>query len=107
MSKNKKAYALLEFLMTYGWAILVILIAISALFYISTLNVPDHQVDIDCLDRCLNKQPGRENVTGLLEELRANNQTIYMDEDGYLYYELEPDGSDDYKKLGLVEVSIK
>ncbi|HLD02789.1 MAG TPA: hypothetical protein VJC07_03770 [Candidatus Nanoarchaeia archaeon] len=35
---NKKAQAALEFLMTYGWAILVVLIAIGALAYFGVLN---------------------------------------------------------------------
>ena len=38
MNKNKKAQAAMEFLMTYGWAILVVLIAISALAYFGVLN---------------------------------------------------------------------
>ena len=35
---KKKAQAALEFLMTYGWAILVVLIAIGALAYFGVLN---------------------------------------------------------------------
>ncbi|HLD15778.1 MAG TPA: hypothetical protein VJB94_04350 [Candidatus Nanoarchaeia archaeon] len=35
---NKKGQAALEFLMTYGWAILVVLIAIGALAYFGVLN---------------------------------------------------------------------
>ena len=35
---RKKAQAAMEFLMTYGWAILVVLIAISALTYFGVLN---------------------------------------------------------------------
>ena len=34
----KKAQAAMEFLMTYGWAILVVLIAIAALAYFGVLN---------------------------------------------------------------------
>lgn len=36
--KNKKGQAAMEFLMTYGWAILVVLIAIGALAYFGVLN---------------------------------------------------------------------
>ena len=35
---NKKAQAAMEFLMTYGWAILVVLAAIAALAYFGVLN---------------------------------------------------------------------
>lgn len=38
MGSNKKAQAALEFLMTYGWAILVVLIVIAALGYFNVLN---------------------------------------------------------------------
>lgn len=36
--KNKKAQAAMEFLMTYGWAILVVLAAIAALAYFGVLS---------------------------------------------------------------------
>ncbi len=43
---NKKSQAAMEFLMTYGWAILVVLAAIGALAYFGVLNysrfVPEH-----------------------------------------------------------------
>jgi hypothetical protein len=38
MSMNKKGQSALEFLMTYGWAILVVLAAIGALAYFGVLN---------------------------------------------------------------------
>ena len=34
---NKKSQAALEFIMTYGWAILVVLVAIGALAYFGIL----------------------------------------------------------------------
>jgi hypothetical protein len=40
MKNNRKAQAALEFLMTYGWAFMVILIMIAALAYFGVLN-PD------------------------------------------------------------------
>jgi hypothetical protein len=54
---NKKAQAALEFIMTYGWAILVVLVAIGALAYFGVLS-PDRflpskctlQPGIACLD---------------------------------------------------------
>ena len=38
MFKSRKAQAAMEFLMTYGWAILVVLAAIAALAYFGVLN---------------------------------------------------------------------
>ena len=38
MSINKRGQAALEFLMTYGWAILVVLVVIGALAYFGVLN---------------------------------------------------------------------
>ena len=38
MIMNKKSQAALEFIMTYGWAILVVLVAIGALAYFGVLN---------------------------------------------------------------------
>lgn len=38
MMKNKKAQAAMEFLMTYGWAVLVVLLAIGALAYFGVLS---------------------------------------------------------------------
>jgi uncharacterized protein (UPF0333 family) len=44
-SRSRKAQAAMEFLMTYGWAILVVLVAIGALAYFGVLSpskfVPD------------------------------------------------------------------
>ncbi len=38
MVMKKKAQAAMEFLMTYGWAILVVLVVIGALAYFGVLN---------------------------------------------------------------------
>ena len=54
----KKAQAAMEFLMTYGWAILVVLVAIGALAYFGVLS-PDRFLPercsgpsgLDCLDK--------------------------------------------------------
>ncbi len=45
---NKKAQAALEFLTTYGWAILVVMVAISALAYFGVLN-PSKSLPGRCL----------------------------------------------------------
>ena len=54
---HKKSQAALEFIMTYGWAILVVLVAVGALAYFGVLN-PDRflpskctmQAGLACLD---------------------------------------------------------
>ena len=44
---NKKAQAALEFIMTYGWAILVVLVAVGALAYFGVLS-PDRFLPNKC-----------------------------------------------------------
>jgi len=44
----KKAQAAMEFLMTYGWAILVVLVAIGALAYFGVLS-PDKMLPEKCI----------------------------------------------------------
>lgn len=48
METRKRAQAAMEFLMTYGWAILVVLIAIGALAYFGVLN-PDKFLPEKCV----------------------------------------------------------
>ena len=45
--KSRKSQAALEFLMTYGWAILVVLVAVGALAYFGVLN-PDRFLPSRC-----------------------------------------------------------
>ena len=47
MFRTKKAQAAMEFLMTYGWAILVVLAAIAALAYFGVLS-PDRFLPEQC-----------------------------------------------------------
>lgn len=52
---NKKAQSAMEYLMTYGWAILVVLIALGALFYLGvfspkTANTCSASTPITCTD---------------------------------------------------------
>lgn len=47
MVNNRKSQAALEFLMTYGWAILVVLVAIGALAYFGVLS-PDAFLPSKC-----------------------------------------------------------
>ena len=47
MINNQKSQAALEFLMTYGWAILVVLVAVGALAYFGVLS-PDRFLPAKC-----------------------------------------------------------
>jgi len=47
MINNNKSQAALEFLMTYGWAILVVLVAVGALAYFGVLS-PDKFLPAKC-----------------------------------------------------------
>ena len=47
INKTRKSQAALEFLMTYGWAILVVLVAVGALAYFGVLN-PDKFLPAKC-----------------------------------------------------------
>lgn len=47
MNNNRKSQAALEFLMTYGWAILVVLVAVGALAYFGVLS-PDKFLPAKC-----------------------------------------------------------
>lgn len=80
---DKRAQAALEFLTTYGWAFLVILIMISALAYFGILNpsrlLPDRctfGTEFDCQDYLISKTNNE-----LLLRLRNNvGQTISVTE---------------------------
>ena len=64
----KKAQSAMEYLMTYGWAILIILIAIAALFYLgvfspSTPNNCRIQAPFNCIDIKSEVLPGGGDAT--------------------------------------------
>jgi len=76
---KKKAQAAMEFLMTYGWAILVVLVAIGALAYFGVLS-PDRflperctgPAGLDCLDKAAITAGAGQ--TGSIEFVLKNNQ---------------------------------
>ena len=82
MINNRKSQAALEFLMTYGWAILVVLVAVGALAYFGVLN-PDKflpsvctlQSGITCVDRKVEAAAGAGGV-GLVT-VRLTNSLGY------------------------------
>ncbi|MGM5485037.1 MAG: hypothetical protein ACQEP1_04160 [Nanobdellota archaeon] len=86
MNSNKRGQAALEFLMTYGWAILVVLVIIGALAYFGVLSpgklVPERcQIEsgINCQDWQLDA--GDESVSLVIQnskgrEIVINNLTL-------------------------------
>ena len=88
----KKAQAAFEFLMTYGWALLVTLVAISALIYFGVLNpsgfLPDSCImfaGFSCTDFFASSSANQLKVTfqnGLGYKMRftgiPTNISIYM-----------------------------
>ena len=54
--RGKKAQAAMEFLMTYGWAILVVLVTIGALAYFGVLKIPSNTNEaVSMLERCVER----------------------------------------------------
>jgi len=93
---KKKAQAAMEFLMTYGWAILVVLVAIGALAYFGVLSpdkfLPERctgPAGMDCVDKAFVSSSGG-NLTFALK----NNQGFRINISG------TPSGSDDCTALG-------
>ena len=77
---RKKGQAAMEFLMTYGWAILVVLVAIGALAYFGVLS-PDRflperctgPAGLDCVDKASVVATGGANAN-FVEFVAKNNQ---------------------------------
>lgn len=68
--KEDKAQAAMEFLLTYGWAILIVLVVIAALAYFGVLNpaklLPGRcmfQVGVDCEDYVASSNPFISGIT--------------------------------------------
>jgi len=66
---NKRGQAAMEFLMTYGWAILVVLVVIGALAYFGILNpstlLPERcefQIGLNCKDHRVNQSEIRFSI---------------------------------------------
>jgi len=86
---NKRGQAAMEFLMTYGWAILVVLVAIGALAYFGVLSpdkfLPERctgPAGLDCIDKAsITASTGPAN-SGNIQFVIKNNQgyDIQMEE---------------------------
>lgn len=71
--KNKKSQAAMEFFMTYGWAILAILIAVFAIIYFWVL--PDIKEENKFGEVCILKYPNK--CVLLCFDNQGNNRTIF------------------------------
>ena len=76
---NRKSQAVLEFIMTYGWAILVVLVAISALAYFGVLS-PDRFLPSKCVLQsgiaCLDHKATFTGLTVIAENSLGYDVTI-------------------------------
>ncbi|MEK6837555.1 MAG: hypothetical protein AABX69_02800 [Nanoarchaeota archaeon] len=87
--RSKKAQAAMEFLMTYGWAILVVLVVIGALAYFGVLNPQQFlptkcqlPVGLTCSDYALSSSSGKTQIVitnGLGTDVRINQMVIGSD----------------------------
>jgi len=82
---KKKAQGALEFLMTYGWAFLVILIMIGALAYFGILNpskfLPDRcqfGSQVSCRQFVINSDDGTTGPTMALEVTNNFGRSVYV-----------------------------
>jgi hypothetical protein len=86
MKYNKKAQAALEFLTTYGWAFLVILVMIGALAYFGILNpktlLPNRCTigpEFSCIDHVINYGTGADDVSVRLLLKSSNTGSVSID----------------------------
>lgn len=92
--KNKKSQAVMEFLMTYGWAVLVILVAIGALTYFGVLSperiLPQYNQNFHtCESTCQEIYEDNYDTIFLDENKHWNRFCKYegADDEGYWIYE--------------------
>ncbi|MBR9692199.1 hypothetical protein GOV06_05440 [Candidatus Woesearchaeota archaeon] len=76
---NKKAQAAMEFLMTYGWALLVVLAAIGALAYFGVLS-PERFLPEKCVlvpgVACLDFKVTTTNITLIISNSLGRDMTV-------------------------------
>ena len=77
----KKGQTALDFLMTYGWAILVVLIAIGLLWY----SISPQDYNQTCLDNFANNYC-RENNSSYLNMNLYGNPSFYCDDPNSDFY---------------------
>jgi len=82
---EKKSQAATEFLLTYGWAFLVVFVAIGALVYFNVINPNIFSTGHNEIDYCINNHnasivdfesnKGEDKDFFCIKEIIANNQT--------------------------------
>jgi len=85
---NKKAQAAMEFLMTYGWAILIVIVAIAALFFLGVfsgsapntcqMDAPFNCIDSNSVDTVIDLQVG---VLNSVKEINSADITLTLNGD--------------------------
>lgn len=102
--KNKKAQAAMEFLLTYGWAILVVLLVIMALAYFGVLSPKQFlpsRCDLESPLMCVDKQISTTNneVKILVQNNNPNSiritEATFIDTEGILGGDIEVTGMDE------------
>ena len=89
LKSSRRGQAAMEFLMTYGWAILVVLVVIGALAYFGVLNPQQFlptkcqlPVGLTCTDYALSTSKGKTQIVitnGLGTDVRINLMVIGSD----------------------------
>ena len=82
--RNKKAQSAMEYLMTYGWAILIIIVVVAALFAMGVFSTKQPETTEVCVIKycartspfnCLDFYEGKYvDVSRYWEECRSNNK---------------------------------
>ena len=101
---DKKGQAAMEFLLTYGWAILVVLLVIGALSYFGVLNPKQFlpsRCTIDEPLHCVDKQITEDGVVKIL--VRNGNPNAIMIT-GFKFVDIEGILSGDQETTGLTQV---
>ncbi|MBI2549291.1 hypothetical protein HYW21_08130 [Candidatus Woesearchaeota archaeon] len=102
MQRRRKAQVAMEFLMTYGWAILIVLTAIAALSYFGVLDLSrflpercNFPVGLDCLDK-----PALDTSNGVMKLALKNNLGFDIE------IQNDIDGTDDCNTVASANLTI-
>lgn len=120
--KNKKAeFDFLELIMTYGWVILIVLIAIGALAYFGILSPDKIKPNIKIIQECWNKYyplPTRDYNCNEMQAIMYFDLPIFKIQVNNICYtnsiliknetlQIEYYTSEEYQKTGSSEINIK
>lgn len=98
MGMNKKSQACMEFIMTYGWAILVLMVAVGALAYFGVFNkcsfMPKDSIYYN--ENCISE---REKADKKATELCEN---LYKEGERYPEYQEKINGMKEVMTIGVI-----